>query len=421
MLVTRRRFVRNGVSGAVAGFVLPPFLSQLVGAQSLSLRSLVVLNLAGGNDGLSMLAPYTDSFYYSRRPTLAIPAGTLLQVGSDSSGKPLALHPRLTGMLDIFNQGRLALIQRVGYANSSRSHFQGTDIWSTANPSNSQGPGWVGRYLATLPPPLDPLVAWNTVVETPHAFQAPNVSVASIPSVTGYAFNSPNTGTEATLERTSAQAISSDAPANQPLVAFVATTAQAAMGTLNRVATVGQYKPSLTYPNNGLGQALQAVAGAMVQNIGTKVFFVQTGGFDNHAGQDPNATTGTYYKLMATVGDGLAAFYNDLKNVGLINDTLVLSFSEFGRRITENGSKGTDHGSASVMLAMGGGVRGGLYGTAPSLSPDPQNATLENNGEDVHFETDFRSVYAQVIDNWLGGNSVAVLGANFRVGNLNFV
>jgi len=409
------------VSGAVAGFVLPPFLSQLVGAQSLSLRSLVVLNLAGGNDGLSMLAPYTDSFYYSRRPTLAIPAGTLLQVGSDSSGKPLALHPRLTGMLDIFNQGRLALIQRVGYANSSRSHFQGTDIWSTANPANSQGAGWVGRYLATLPPPLDPLVAWNTVVETPPAFQAPNVSVASIPSVTGYAFNSPNTGTEATLERTSAQAISSDAPANHPLVAFVATTAQAAMGTLNRVATVGQYKPSLTYPNNGLGQALQAVAGAMVQNIGTKVFFVQTGGFDNHAGQDPNATTGTYYKLMATVGDGLAAFYNDLKNVGLINDTLVLSFSEFGRRITENGSQGTDHGSASVMLAMGGGVRGGLYGTAPSLSPDPQNATLENNGEDVHFETDFRSVYAQVIDNWLGGNSVAVLGANFRVGNLNFV
>jgi uncharacterized protein (DUF1501 family) len=177
----------------------------------------------------------------------------------------------------------------------------------------------------------------------------------------------------------------------------------------------------VAYPTNGLGQALQAVAGAMVQNIGTKVFFVQTGGFDNHAGQDPNATTGTYYKLMATVGDGMAAFYNDLKNVGLINDTLVLSFSEFGRRITENGSKGTDHGSASVMLAMGGGVRGGLYGTAPSLSPDPQNATLENNGEDVHFETDFRSVYAQVIDNWLGGNSVAVLGANFRVGNLNFV
>lgn len=124
---------------------------------------------------------------------------------------------------------------------------------------------------------------------------------------------------------------------------------------------------------------------------------------------------------MGTLDNGLTAFYNDLKNIGLINDTVVLSFSEFGRRITENGSKGTDHGAASVMLAMGGGVRGGLYGTAPSLNPDPQNPTLENSGGDVHYETDFRSVYARIIDSWLGGDSVTVLGNNFRQNNLNFV
>jgi uncharacterized protein (DUF1501 family) len=124
---------------------------------------------------------------------------------------------------------------------------------------------------------------------------------------------------------------------------------------------------------------------------------------------------------MATLDDGVSAFYNDLSNTGLINNTLVLSFSEFGRRITENGSRGTDHGAASVMLAAGGLVRGGIYGTAASLSPDSSNATLENNGNDVTFETDFRAAYAQVIDNWLGGNSASVLGGNFKKPSLSFI
>src|SRR4029079_9471071 len=115
------------------------------------------------------------------------------------------------------------------------------------------------------------------------------------------------------------------------------------------------------------------------------------------------------------------AVYNDLKNQGLLNDTLLLSFSEFGRRIAENGSRGTDHGAASVMIAIGGGVRGGLYGTAASLNPEAQNPTLENNGNDVKYETDFRSVYAKVIDNWLGGDSGAILGGNFRKNGLDFI
>jgi uncharacterized protein (DUF1501 family) len=380
-----------------------------------------VLDLTGGNDGLSMLVPYTDSAYYSRRPTLAIPAGSVLQVGSDSSGKALGLHPKLTGLKDIFNQGRLALIQRVGYENSSRSHFFGADIWSTANPSNSAGTGWVGRYLATLPPPLDPLVAWNTTGDTPHALQSSAVSVASIPSVSGYAFNSPNSGSEATLERAAATSIASHVPVDKPHVAFVSTSVQAAMATLDRVAAVGAYKPAVAYPANGFGQALQAIAGAMAKGTGTRVFWVQTGGYDTHASQDTNTDTGAYVRLMVTLNDGLTAFYNDLKNQGLLNQSLLLSFSEFGRRISENGSRGTDHGSASVMMAMGGSVHGGLFGTAPSLAVDPQNPTLENNTQDVKFENDFRSVYARVIDNWLGGDSVALLGGNFRKSGLDFV
>src|SRR5438105_271714 len=300
-MITRRKFIQNGVAAFTFGVTAPAFLSELALAQGATSRNLVLLDLSGGNDGLSMLIPYNDSFYYSRRPTLAIPAGTVLQVGSDSSGKALGLHPRLTGLKDIFNEGRLALIQRVGYENSSRSHFLGTDVWSTANPSNTTGNGWVGRYLSSLPPPLDPLVAWNTTGDTPHALLSSSVPVASIPSVSGYAFNSPNTGADATLERGAATSIASHVPVDKPHVAFVSASVQAAMATLDRVAA------------------------------------------------------------------------------------------------------------------------GGLFGTGASLAADPQNPTLENHAADVKFENDFRSVYAKVVDNWLGGDSAAVLGANFRRSGLDFL
>jgi uncharacterized protein (DUF1501 family) len=419
-MINRRQFVKNGVAAFTVGFAAPAFLSDLAKAQGASSRNLVVLDLGGGNDGLSTIVPYTDSFYYSRRPTIAIPAGTVLQIGTDTSGKALGLHPRLTGLRGVFNSGKLALIQRVGYQNSSRSHFSGTDIWSTATPPNTQGSGWIGRYLSTLGP-LDPLAAWTTTGDTPHAMLASGVSVAAISSINTYAFSSPNSGAEAVLERSTAASIASHVPVNQPHLSFVATTVQDAMVTLDRVASVGTYRPSVTYPNNGFGQALQMVAGAISKGIGTRVFFVQTGGFDTHASQDPNGANGAYFRLMATLDDGLTAFYNDLRNSGLINNTLVLSFSEFGRRITENGSRGTDHGAASVMLAMGGLVHGGIYGTAPDLNPATSNPSLENSGGDVTFETDFRAAYAQVIDNWLGGNSTNVLGGSFKKASLTFI
>jgi uncharacterized protein (DUF1501 family) len=369
-----------------------------------------------------MLIPYNDPFYRTRRPTLAVPAANVLQVGADASKVALGLHPRLTGLKQIFDQGRLACVQRTGYANQSRSHFQGTDIWSTATPGNSSGLGWVGRYLDSLPSPVDPLVGWNTTGSLPHVLQATRVAVPAIPSSVGYAFNSPNVGAEAAAERNAVVRINARPPINRPELAFVYGSAQAALATLDRVATVATYAGTVAYPaNNGFAQALKAVAGAMVRGIGTKIFYVTTGGFDTHSGQNVNATNGAYYNLMATLNDGLFAFYTDLKNQGLLDDTLVLTFSEFSRRITENGSQGTDHGAASVMLAMGGKVNGGLYGTAPSLNPDPQNPTLENSGGDVHYETDFRSVYARVIEQWLGADSRAILGADFRVPSLTFV
>jgi uncharacterized protein (DUF1501 family) len=421
MKVTRRQFVKGGMAAFTVTFAAPEFLSDLARAQGAHVRNLVVLYLGGGNDSLSMVAPYNDPFYTSRRPTLAVPAGQVLQIGTDSSKVALGLHPRLTGLKQIFDQGRLALVQRTGYPNQSRSHFQGVDIWSAADPANSSALGWVGRYLDSLPLPVDPLVGWNTTSSLPHVLQAAHTAVPAISSPAGYSFASPNGGVEATSERSTAIRIASHVPVDRPELAFVYGSAQAALGTLDRVATVAAYAPTLTYPNSGLGQALRAVAGAMNKGIGTRVFYVTTGGFDTHAAQNVNATNGAYFNLMATLNDALIAFYNDLKNQGLLDDTLMLSFSEFGRRISENGSQGTDHGSASVMMVMGGRVNGGLYGTAPNLNTDPGNPTLENNAADVRFETDFRSVYAQVIDGWLGADSVKLLGANFRKSGLGFI
>jgi uncharacterized protein (DUF1501 family) len=409
MKVTRREFVRGGVSAFSIGFAAPRFLCDIALAQGATSRNLVVLYLGGGNDSLSMLVPYRDSFYHTRRPTLAVPAGQVLQIGRDAAGNELGFHPRLAGLKTIFNEGRLALIQRTGYENSSRSHFEGTDIWSTANPLSTQGPGWLGRYLDTIPAPVDPLHAWNTGGEVPHSLLSRLVSVPSIGNPGAYAFQSPNGTADAAFEREAAIRMSSHLPLQRPHLAFVNASAHTAFATLDRVATVGAYVPTVTYPANGFGQALRAVAGALATQIGTRIFWVQTGGYDTHAAQG-----NSYNSLMTTLNDGLLAFYQDLNNHGLMNDTLILQFSEFGRRIGENGSGGTDHGAASVMMAIGGQVRGGIYGTAPSLSPDPANPTLENGANDVRYETDFRSVYARVIDNWLSADSAAILGGDFR-------
>jgi uncharacterized protein (DUF1501 family) len=412
MRVSRRLFIRDGVATVTLGLAAPSFLSAIAQAQGVPSRRLVVIYLGGGNDALNTLIPYQDGAYYSRRPSIAIPAGQVLQVGTDAAGNALGLHPRLGGLLNVFNEGRLALVQRTGYPNSSRSHFEATDIWGTANPQSSTGSGWLGRYLDTLPRPLDALAAWNTTGETPRALLSGQSGVPAIPNATSYNYASPNRGAAATQERAAAQAMASSPATGRPHLAFVNATSRGAIETLDRVAQARSYTPTVTYPNNGFGLALRTVAGAIVRGIGSRVYWVETGGFDTHAQQ--GAAGGAYGNLMGSLGDGLWAFYSDVRNQGLDNDTTVIVFSEFGRRISENGSSGTDHGAAGVMMALGGMVRGGLYGTAASLAPG--NPTLENNSGDVRHETDFRAVYARLLDQWLGVNSVPILNGDFRAG-----
>jgi uncharacterized protein (DUF1501 family) len=412
MAVSRRLFIRNGVATLTVGLTAPSFLNAIAEAQGVRNRNLVVVYLGGGNDALNTLISYRDPAYYSRRPSIAIPAGQVLQVGSDAAGQPLGLHPRLGGLANIFNEGRLALVQRSGYANSTRSHFEGTDIWGTANPQSSTGSGWLGRYLDTLPRPLDALAAWNTTGETPRALVSGVSGVPAIPNAGTYTYASPNRGVAAQQERAAAQTMASNPASGRPHLAFVNSTSLGAIETLDRVALAQSYTPTLAYPNNGFGLTMRTVAGAIVRGIGSRVFWVQTGGFDTHAGQ--GAAGGAYGNLMGNLGDGLAAFYTDVRNQGLASDTTVVVFSEFGRRISENGSAGTDHGAAGLTMVLGGAVRGGIHGTAASLTPG--HPTLENNSGDIRYETDFRSVYARLLDQWLGVNSVPILNGDFRAG-----
>src|SRR4029434_7308307 len=374
--VTRRDVIRGRVAAFTVSFAAPAFLVDIARAQGAVSRNLVVIYLAGGNDALSTVIPYTDPFYFSRRPAIAVPAGQVLQIGSDASGKALGLHPRLTGLQTIFNEGRLAIVQRAGYANSSRSHFQGTDIWGTADPNNSRATGWRVRYLDTLPSPIDPLAGWNTSGATYRALTGATIAVPSITNPAGYSFASPNAGAEAINERNSAIRLASAAGSDRPNLAFVNTSAMEAFATLDRVGSVVSYQASVTYPNNGFAQALRTVAGSIAKGIGTRVYWVQTGGFDTHSGQG-NAGGGGYATLMSTVGDGILAFYQDLQNQGLLNSTLMIQFSEFGRRISENGSQGTDHGAGGLMMAIGGPVHGGIYRTG--ADPKPRTGTHQRH------------------------------------------
>jgi uncharacterized protein (DUF1501 family) len=260
---------------------------------------------------------------------------------------------------------------------------------------------------------MDALAAWNTTAETPRALLSGQSGVPAIPNAGTYTYASPNRGSAALQERTAAMTMAANPAPGRPHLAFVNGNSLGAIETLDRVAQATSYTPSVAYPNNGFALSLRTVAGAVVRGVGSRVYWVQTGGFDTHA-QQGGGSGGTYGNLMGTLGDGLWAFYSDVRNQGLANDTTVILFSEFGRRISENGSGGTDHGAAGLMMVLGGMVRGGLHGTAASLAPG--NPSLENSSGDVHYETDFRSVYAKVLDQWLGVNSVPILGGDFRAG-----
>ena len=244
----------------------------------------------GGNDSLNTLVSHKT------RPTtagvpIAVPAGQVPQVHRRRGARTWTA-PAVGGLLNVFNQGRLALVQRAGYENC-RSHFEAGDIWGTANPQSFSGSGWLGRYLDTLPRPLDALAAWHTTAETPHALLSALSGVPAIANAGSYTYASPNRGSAALQERAAAQAMATNPASGRPHLAYVNSTSLGAIQTLDRVALVTSYTPSVVYPNEGFAQSLRTVAGAIVKGVGSRVFWVTTGGYDTHSGQGGGAAAPT--------------------------------------------------------------------------------------------------------------------------------
>lgn len=405
MSFTRRDLLSRGALLVAAGLTVPSFLSRTALALGPATSNnqntiLVALQLSGGNDGLNTLVPYGQQSYYDLRPTLAIQPDEVLPL-TDAVG----LHPGLSGLKDLYDAGKLAVVQGVGYPNPNRSHFRSMDIWHTARPDSFETSGWLGRYLdacncsqGNAMPAISAGDQLNGVFWTDTTLVPAVASVGAFSYQTDTKYKNDRDSQLRTLKNIYAQAGNWS-----PFDSLIRKgTMQALAGSEELARVASAYQSPIEYPNNnGLAAQLKMVTQVIAGSIGTRLFSVQTGGFDTHANEKD-----THSRLMTQLSDAFVPFWQDLANIGRQDDVVVMTFSEFGRRAAQNGSLGTDHGTAEPMFILGGKVHGGLYGTYPSL------ADLDANG-DIKFNADFRSVYAGILRNHLGADDAGVLGGAF--------
>jgi len=408
MPLSRRDLLSRGALLVAAGLTVPSFISRTAMAlgpatadSPKSNKILVALQLSGGNDGLNTLIPYGQQTYYDLRPTLAIDAHDVLAI-TDTVG----LHPGLTGLRSLYDDGHLAIVQGVGYPNPNRSHFRSMDIWHTARPEAFELTGWLGRYLDACSCMQGEAMPGISVGDQLNGvFWTDTTLVPAVASVGAFSYQTdPKYKNDRASQLKTLKNIYQLAGQWRPYETLIRKGTVAALAgsdELQRVANA--YQSPIEYPaNNGLANQLKMVAQVIAGNIGTRLFSVQIGGFDTHS-----AEKDTHAKLMTQLSDALSAFWQDVANLNRQDDVVVMTFSEFGRRAAQNGSAGTDHGTAEPMFVLGGSVTGGLYGAYPSVDD------LDGNG-DIKFGTDFRSVYAGVLQQHLGADSAKVLGGAFE-------
>ena len=408
-MFSRRDFMKQGLLPVIAGSAVPSIFANGVAASAAdspnaapSDKILVLVQLAGGNDGLNTLIPYQDGAYHDARPTLRQDQGVL------ALNAQLGLHPNLKGLKSSWDAGQLAIVQGVGYPNPNLSHFASMSIWETANVQGGIGDGWLGRYLNYLDQvgesPNHALegVSAGSLVPPEMRSKAPVMALQSLKAFKLQPVN--EHGTIVDVENPLMKfygAFKSSGPA--PFGALLDTTLSEALQASHALqATDASYQPKATYPaNSPIASSLKLVAETIVSGLGVRVAHVTLGGFDNHAREKP-----VHDKLLLDLDRALSAFMQDLTGHGLGDRILVMTWSEFGRRVKENGSAGTDHGTAAPMFLLGTPVKGGLYGAEPSL-------TDLNNGN-LKFTTDFRSVYASVLQDYLKAPASELLGGNFE-------
>ena len=435
-LQTRREFLRKTVLGSALSWTVPAFLANTFTAlQSQAADSaiqtatgkdgtiLVVLQMAGGNDGINTVVPYSSDYYRKARPRIALPADKILKLSDD-----IGFHPAMTGFKNLYDSGNLSVVQGVGYPNPNRSHFRSTEIWQTASDSDKyEKYGWIGRYFDNDCAGCDPAVGVAIEDQVPQSFFAQTPKGVCVTNPQNYRFmpgDHPRPGQPDMVEQSyeklndievtpadgnsggSIGMLASAMPmTGGRAVDFIERTALDAQVSSDEIRTIAaRVQNQAQYPASQLGNSLRLVAKLIGGGLPTRIYYVSQGGYDTHTNQ-----IATQQRLLGDLGDSMKAFVDDMKAQGNMQRVLVMTFSEFGRRVSDNANGGTDHGAAAPMFIVGNKVNAGLLGSYPSLAPDD---LFEG---DIKYNVDFRSVYAAVLENWLKTKSAPILGKQFDI------
>ena len=428
-LKTRREFLRTGLLGGSLSWTLPAFLSRTMqtlhaqadgaliqGVTGRDGNILVVLQLAGGNDGLNTVIPTGNDEYRKARPTLGLTDSSILRIDPATG-----LHPSLSGLASAYQDGHLAIVQGVGYPNPNRSHFRSTEIWATAVDSDkSSTTGWIGRYFDNACSGCDASVGIAAASQLPQSF------AAATPKGVLYQGGG---GTKKKTSKKKGSTLSDSDASMMSMEEDDAGEAGGSIGMLNGPGNLGKMsaldflertemdakvsqqeianasakaKNLVPFPGSRLGQNFAMISRLIAGGMPTRIYYLSLGGFDTHTQQ-----TDAHARLLKEMGDAVSAFLADLKAQGNLGRISLMTFSEFGRRVKENASGGTDHGAAAPLFLAGGGVQAGLLGQMPSLAPK------DLFDGDVKYNTDFRSVYATVLEKHLGVKSEPILKKPF--------
>ena len=411
--MTRREFIQKGLTIVAIGATAPSFLTRTALAMGNPFdvaqvtsrpgvpedNILVVVQMGGGNDGLNTVVPFADGAYYRARPRLAVPRNEVIQVTGE-----LGLHPKMARLKDLLDRGNMAVIQGVGYPNLSRSHFKSMEIWHTADPEGrAMRVGWIGKYFDSKCPVCEqPTVGVNIGSTMPLAMRSDAGQGVTLENPDTFQWMPSLDGVGAREEQELFKILNAPAPNEPGTIDFLRHTAMNAVVSSERVRdAIRHYKAGIEYPNHRFASSMRLIAQMIAGKLPTKVYYAHMTGFDTHAGQQ-----GVHDTLLEQLSTGVEAFYRDLEAQGNAERVLVVAFSEFGRRVAENGSNGTDHGTAAPVFVFGKRIKPGFHGRQPSLTDLADN--------DLKHTVDFRSVYATVLDKWLGTDPARILGSDFE-------
>ena len=408
MLISRRQFLKSSAAVGIGTALLPSVLQKAAAAAGLEAaggigprdrRTLIVVEMAGGNDVLNTLVPYADGRYFDLRGRLSVPPGDVIPLDRD-----VGLHPSLAAFKPLWDAGRLAIVEGVGYPNPTFSHFKARDIWRSGGPeADLRAGGWLGRYLEQSQDAAESGFRGLAIGRRLPEELLSSVPIPIVHSAERYRVRAESLSPDLAQARTrSLLDLYKSYPRSTPFAALFDATLAAAVESSQAVRGVNDaYSPALEYPDTPFARGLQLMAAAIDGGLGVRVGHVTLNGFDTHATQDRD-----HPRLLRTLSEGLAAFYEDLKAHGRDGDVVIMTWSEFGRRAKSNASSGTDHGGAGLVFLLGTAVKGGFYGERPSL----RNLERDN----LVYTTDFRSVYATVLEEWLGAPADIVVGKGFK-------